>query len=214
MQEARRVSAAYRKPARIEGQARRRPLPGSSVSTPCPTPCRARMQGEYPAKGGVRLRRVCDDGQAGPGAGRLFLCARCHCQVVVCSCCDRGQIYCGSDCAGQARRQTLQDAGKRYQQTHRGRRKHAARMGRFRARRKIVTHHGSPPPPAGDLLAAGAMVISRDDASPAEAPRQATTYCHWCDRPCLPPLRLGFLRRRDHRRGRVDHARTERKPPW
>jgi len=172
------------------------------------------MQGEYPAKDGVRLRRVCDDGQAGPGAGRLFLCARCHCQVVVCSCCDRGQIYCGSDCAGQARRQTLQDAGKRYQQTHRGRRKHAARMGRFRARRKIVTHHGSPPPPAGDLLAAGAMVISRDDASPAEAPRQATTYCHWCDRPCLPPLRLGFLRRRDHRRGRVDHARTERKPPW
>jgi hypothetical protein len=87
-------------------------------------------------------------------------------------------------------------------------------MGRFRSRRKIVTHHGSPPSPAGDLLPAGAMVISRDDASPAELSRQAMTYCHWCDRPCPPPLRLGFLRRRDHRRGRVDHARTERKPPW
>ena len=172
------------------------------------------MRGEYPAKGGVRLRLVCDDGQAEPGAGRLFQCARCCCQVVVCRHCDRGQIYCGSGCAGQARHQTLRKAGKRYQKTRRGQEKHAARMGHMRARRKIVTHHGSPPPPAGDLLAAGAMATSHDDASPAEPPRRATTHCHWCGRPCLLAFRSGFLRRRDPRRGRVDHARTERNAPW
>jgi hypothetical protein len=174
------------------------------------------MQGEYPAKGGVRPRLVCDDGQAEPGSGRLFLCRKCGSEVVVCSHCDRGQIYCGNGCAGQARRQALRDAGERYQQTPGGKKKHAARMGHLRARRKtkIVTHHGSPTPPAGDLVATGAMATSRDDASPAEPPRRATTHCHWCGRPCLPPLRLGFLRRRDLRRSRVGHARTERNAPW
>lgn len=172
------------------------------------------MQGEYPADGGVRLRRVCVDAQSEPGSGRLFLCRKCSSEVVVCRHCDRGQIYCFGDCAGQARHQTLRKAGERYQKTRRGQEKHAARMGHLRARRKKVTHQGSPPPPAGDLLAAGAMATSRDDASPAEPPRRATTPCHWCGRPCLPPLRPGFLRRRDPRRGRVGHARTERNAPW
>ena len=173
------------------------------------------MRGEYPAKGGVRLRLVCDDAQSGPASGRLFLCRKCGREVVVCSGCDRGQVYCFGDCAGQARCRNVREAGRRYQVSSRGRQKHAARMGRLRAaRRKIVTHHGSPPPPTGDLLAAGAMAISRDDASPAEPPRRAITHCHWCDRPCLPPLRPGFLRRRDPRRGRVGHARTERNAPW
>ena len=42
------------------------------ASTPCPTPCRARMQDKYPADEGVRLRRGCD---AEAVSGRLFLCA-------------------------------------------------------------------------------------------------------------------------------------------
>jgi hypothetical protein len=141
------------------------------------------MQDEYPAGDGVRLRRVCDDKQTAPGAARLFVCMRCGCEVVVCSCCDRGQIYCGVDCAGQARRQTLRGAGRRCQQTRRGRRMHAARMARYRAKlaqssadaavgmpdegwpREIVTHHGSPLPVADDLLADGATAMPRDDAS-------------------------------------------------
>jgi hypothetical protein len=183
------------------------------------------MQGEYPAEGGVRLRHACDDGQTAPGSGRLFVCAWCGCEVVVCSCCDRGQIYCGVECAGQARRQTLRGAGRRCQQTRRGRRMHAARMARYRAKlaqnsiglavempdagwpREIVTHHGSPAPAAGDLLAVGATTMPRDDASPAESPRRAMTQCHWCGRCCPLPLRCGFLRRCDPRRGRVGHAR-------
>jgi hypothetical protein len=204
-----------------EGSARRRAESGSFVPAPRPTPCRtARMQGEYPAEGGVRLRRACDDGQTALGSGRLFVCAWCGCEVVVCSCCDRGQIYCGVDCAGRARRQGLRGAGRRCQQTRRGRRMHAARMARYRAKltqgsvgeadrmpdegwpREIVTHHGSPAPPTGDLLAGDATTMPRDDASPAEPSGRAMTQCHWCGRCCLLPLRRGFLRRCDHRRGR------------
>ncbi len=215
------------------GSARRRTGSGSFVPAPRPTPCRtARMQDEYPAEDGVRLRRACDDGQIAPGSGRLFVCVRCGCQVVVCRCCDRGQIYCGVDCAGQARRQTLHGAGRRWQRTSRGRRKHAARMARYRAKlakgsdgvavgmpdegrpREIVTHHGSPAPPVDDLVAGGATAMPRDDASPAEPSGRATTQCHWCGRCCLLPLRRGFLRRCDHRRRPVGHPRTACKPPW
>jgi hypothetical protein len=190
------------------------------------------MQDEYPAESGVRLRRACDDKQAGVRSGRLFVCLWCCCDVVVCSCCDRGQIYCGVDCARQARRQTLRRAGRRCQQSRRGRRMHAARMARYRAKlakgsdgmavgmpdagrlREIVTHHGSPAPAASDLLTSGATAMPRDDADPADPPGRATTQCHWCGRCCQLPLRRGFLRRRDHRRGRVGHAWMECKPPW
>ncbi len=72
--------------------------------------------------------------QAEAASGRLFLCAGCRGQVIICSCCDRGQIYCNGGCAPRARRQTLQAAGRRYQASPRGRRRHAARMGRWRAR--------------------------------------------------------------------------------
>ena len=104
---------------------------------------------------------------------------------------------------------------------------HAARMARYRAKlaqgsddvavgmakegwpRKIVTHHGSPPPARDDLLAGGATAMPRDDASPVEPPGPAMAHCHWCDRCCLLPLRRGFLRRCDHRRGRVGQVRRE-----
>jgi len=171
------------------------------------------MQGEYPAEGGVRLRRACDDSRAAPGSGRVFVCVRCGCQVVVCNYCDRGQIYCTGDCSTQARRQTLHRAGRRWQRTPHGRRLHAARMARYRARpREIVTHQGSPTPLLGDLLAAGATAMPRDDATPAEPPGRTMTHCHWCGRPGLLPLRRGLLRRCDHRRGRVGQAGRSASP--
>jgi hypothetical protein len=173
------------------------------------------MQDEYPADAGVRLRRVCDAGEAASVSGRLFLCRRCRTQVVVCSCCDRGQIYCPDGCAGQARRETLQRAGARYRRSGRGRQVHAAQMARRRAeQREKVTHHGSPAVAAGDLVPGGTATVPCDDASPAEPLRRVTTHCHWCGRACLPWLRQEFLRRRDHRRCRADHVRTEHNAPW
>jgi hypothetical protein len=56
--------------------------------------------------------------------------------------------------------------------------------------------------------------VTTNDISPAERPQRLALHCHWCGRPCLPGLRQDFLRRRDHRRGRIGHARTERNAPW
>ena len=36
-------------------------------------------------------------------SGRFFLCALCRQQVLICSHCDRGQVYCAGDCRDQAR---------------------------------------------------------------------------------------------------------------
>jgi hypothetical protein len=79
---------------------------------------------------------------------------------------------------------------------------------------EIVTHHGSPPPAAGDLLAGAATVMPHDDASSADLSGRAMPHCHWCGRSCRPPLRRGFLRRGDRRRGLVGRVRRGCKPPW
>jgi hypothetical protein len=161
------------------------------------------MQADYPANEGVRLRRrTCKAGQADLASGRLFLCAGCRRQVIVCSCCDRGQIYCERDCAQKARRHTLQQAGRRYQASRRGRRMHAARMSRWRAQRDKVTHHGSPAAVVGDLLAPAAMTIKRDAAALTDQPRLSGPHCSWCGGSCLVLLRQGFLRRRRRHRDR------------
>ena len=163
------------------------------------------MQDEYPADEGVRLRSFCD---AEAVSGRLFLCAGCRGQVIICSCCDRGQIYCNGGCAARARRRTLQAAGQRYQASPHGRRRHAARMGRYRLRQKKVTHHGSPAPATSDLLPPVAMAAVRDDVPAAAGLRPPEPHCHWCGRGCPPLLRQGLLRRRRRYRGRVGHDRT------
>lgn len=161
------------------------------------------MQADYPANQGGRLRLSCEAVQADPASGRLYLCARCRHQVIICSCCDRGQIYCSSGCAQQARRRTLQQAGRRYQASRRGRLMHAARMSRWRVRQdNKVTHHGSPAAVVGDLLAPAALTITRDAAAPTDQPRLSGPQCSWCGRSCLALLRQGFLRRRGRHRDR------------
>ena len=72
---------------------------------------------------------------------RLLNCIRCHKQVRICSTCDRGNIYCGSECSVPARRELERAAGARYQKSYKGRLKHAARQQRYREREKQkVTH--------------------------------------------------------------------------
>ena len=67
---------------------------------------------------------------------RLFNCASCHGQVVLCQRCDRGNIYCSRACSHQARRRSVRRAGRRYQMSRRGRHKHAERQRRYRERRR------------------------------------------------------------------------------
>ena len=73
---------------------------------------------------------------------RFFLCIRCRQQVVICSRCDRGQVYCGRECASEVRRSRQREARRRYQASERGRQMHADRSRRYRARGRRVTDQG------------------------------------------------------------------------
>lgn len=151
--------------------------------------------------------------------GRLFLCARCHCQVLVCSPCDHGQRYCASGCADITRQCRQREAGKRYQQGRAGCHKHAARSRKWRRRRaalaKIVTHQGSQAGPADAQLQASesppalppdSQASSQCKASISESIVVSATArtgnvalavvwrCHWCQSPCAALVRIGFLR--------------------
>ncbi len=167
------------------------------------------MQGQYPGNRRVRPPVLCASHQREARSARLFLCADCRIQVVVCGCCDRGQIYCAGGCARKARHHTLRRAGQRYQNSSKGRGRHAARQGRYRSRRENVTHHGSPPPAADDLLAPSSPESTSDAAASDDRPRRPITHCHWCGRLCSGLVRQGFLRRRGYRR----LARLPRTPP-
>lgn len=128
--------------------------------------------------------------------GRFFLCGRCRAQVLLCSHCDRGQIYCGSGCSTGARRQSLQEAGRRYQRSRPGRFAHAERSRRYRLRRKNVTHQGSlAPEPEGLLPSPSAGAANRCFRLTLSSPI-SVWHCHRCGRRCAAFVRLGFRRRR------------------
>lgn len=140
-------------------------------------------------------------------APRRFLCVRCRAPVLVCSHCDRGQIYCAGTCAQEARACAQRAAGRRYQSSFRGRLKHAARSARDRARQKIVTHQGSPLEPRDDVVPLNALLPDAAANNPAAAPSRGPVMrsqvpdpdfgrCHWCECRCPPQVRIGFLRRR------------------
>jgi hypothetical protein len=132
-------------------------------------------------------------------SARLFNCARCRCQVVICSHCDRGNIYCGKRCAESARRQSRRAAGRRYQRTRRGRFAHAERQRRYRQRRSAkVTHQGSPLEVADETLPAESRTSAQRVESPPAVPNNGIR-CHLCGRVCSHFLRQSFLRRRPTR---------------
>jgi hypothetical protein len=132
-------------------------------------------------------------------SARLFNCARCRRQVVICSHCDRGNIYCGRRCSETARRQSRREAGRRYQRTRRGRFTHAARQRRYRQRRRAkVTHQGSPPEGADETLPAESRTSARRLESPPAVASNGIR-CHLCGRVCSHFLRHSFLRRRPTR---------------
>lgn len=75
---------------------------------------------------------------------RLYTCRRCAMQVLICRDCDHGNLYCAGECAQICRRESSCRAAKRYQLSHRGACRHAARQSAWRMQQaKIVTHQGS-----------------------------------------------------------------------
>jgi hypothetical protein len=128
-------------------------------------------------------------------SARVFNCARCRCQVVICSHCDRGNIYCGGGCSQTARRQSLQAAGGRYQRSRRGRGRHAERQHHYRRRRQQkVTHQGSPSLGADETLRPESKASARW-FDPAPTDRADALRCSQCGRSCSSFLRQGWLRR-------------------
>jgi hypothetical protein len=112
---------------------------------------------------------------------RLYSCRGCSMSVSLCGRCDRGNIYCAGECAVVSRRESCRRAGARYQRTHRGARRHAARQHRWRERQiEKVTHQGCAPtvPVLTMSLTVDVTVIDLTDAPsapdrPLEAPRQS-----------------------------------------
>lgn len=128
-------------------------------------------------------------------SSRLFYCALCLSQTTVCSHCDRGQIYCSTECSQTARKKSCHEAGLRYQNTFNGRTKHALRQRRYRARnREKVTHHGSQSNTQNALLQKVSnrvkkMLIMQDNGDIA---------CCFCRKNSTPWLRTGFLQYSKH----------------
>ena len=133
-------------------------------------------------------------------SARLFNCARCRCQVVICSHCDRGNIYCGKRCSEIARRHSRREASGRYERTRRGRFAHAERQRRYRQRRRQkVTHQGSPLAISDETLPAESRTSAQRIESPAAVPADGIR-CDLCGRVCSHFVRQSFLRRRPTRK--------------
>jgi hypothetical protein len=126
-------------------------------------------------------------------SARLFYCVRCNAQVLVCRQCDRGQSHCSSSCSNESRRESVRQAGRRYQNTRQGRLKHADRMRKYRFQKKQkVTHHGSPLAEVGALLPVDTRL-----APVARVLAITVEYrCRFCRRPCSEWLRRHFIKRR------------------
>jgi hypothetical protein len=92
-------------------------------------------------------------------SARLFACERCCALVLICSRCDRGQIYCDNGCAEEARRRSVRAAGGRYQATKKGRLAHAARQCTYRGKTNRVAHQ-APPGPADEVVPADAAACA------------------------------------------------------
>jgi hypothetical protein len=125
------------------------------------------------------------------GSFRLFYCSRCHSKTVICSRCDRGNIYCRSACGYFARKITLQRAAKRYLATRIGRLNNATRQQRFRTKQKQkVTHQGSNTLPCYAVV----PIKQYKEVKDVDANNIANlTTCHFCLTNTSNCLRIFYL---------------------
>ncbi len=126
-------------------------------------------------------------------SARLYNCVLCHCQVIICSHCDRGNNYCSGKCSAQSRQEKQRKACQRYQSSSRGRHLHALRQRHYRQRKKEkVTHQGSPGLVPYDLLIVEPKRVTTHQKS-SFSTQTSTFYCHFCGCRCHELLRWAFL---------------------
>jgi hypothetical protein len=117
---------------------------------------------------------------------RLYHCVRCQCQTVICSHCDRGNVYCGLACSQQTRVENHRIANRLYQNSRKGRHNHAERQRRYRSHQKIkVTDQGSTDLPINDLLPK-----KLNEHGPQQA---GSIHCDFCSETVSPFLRQSYL---------------------
>ncbi len=155
----------------------------------------------------LQQAQACSSGCVADSSCRLFLCVRCRCQTLVCRRCDRGQVYCGRDCALEARRCNQRGARARYQATVRGREMHAQRSRRYRARHRRVTDQGLTRPRIADQPAAPAIGSAAAVRPAVVITPLRRTSCRCCgnhvsDFVRLHPIRRPLRRSRETRFGR------------
>ena len=122
-------------------------------------------------------------------SARIFNCARCHRQTIVCSCCDRGNIYCGLTCSQAYRKESMRASGKRYQNTSHGKMKHTGRQKRYKRQfQNKMTHQGSQEISTNDLL-------QTEKNENTKTISNGEPHCHFCKRSCSLLLRNSFLDR-------------------
>jgi hypothetical protein len=145
--------------------------------------------------------RSCTLDCASYSSARFFLCNHCRQQVIICRRCDRGQVYCGPDCALEVRRRNQRDARRRYQATDRGRRMHADRSRKYRAHGSRVTDQGPTLSPQPETARAAAMKAQ----PPIMIAARRITACDLCGNPVSDGVRLSPIRR-PRRRPMIDRS--------
>lgn len=127
-------------------------------------------------------------------SSRIYNCTHCHTLVAICSCCDRGNIYCGDICAAHSRKVSLHLSNKRYQNTYQGKLNHAAAQKRYVARLKRsvqkMTDHGSQPR-CNILILLMLIVAARINVAKQN---HMDIYCNFCGCRCSYFARNNFLR--------------------
>lgn len=125
---------------------------------------------------------------------RLYLCALCYEQVIICTYCDRGNIYCSFFCSFTSRKNSLREAGIRYQCSIKGRLTHALRQRRYMQRKRDsqnkMTHQGSRETASDGLLSS---VKNKPVKTDMNQRRELITCC-FCSMPVSLLFRSRFLR--------------------
>jgi hypothetical protein len=126
---------------------------------------------------------------------RMYNCAGCRAQIVICRSCDRGHIYC-AECAPKMRQAANRRKVRKYQATEKGRQNHAIRQRLYREKLKLkVTHPGSFTSQLLTLLRQKQKRTALTSKLPI--PRVSSSLesirCHICCSSCSPFIRLDFL---------------------
>ena len=154
-------------------------------------------------------------------SARIYVCARCNCNVMICSHCDRGNIYCSGECAAQARKEKQTKTQKSYQNTPEAHSLHALRQQAYRQRQlEKVTHQSSPRLVPYDVLITPCKEETTQDEPPLTEPEvvlmtdaalketsgvteiitadgKPSLHCHFCGCRCSEKLRWAFLYRQN-----------------